>query len=309
MKKVLFVTEKWCDGNPEMGLTNHYHNLFGALKSTGLAEIAMAHYDEIQYNTGTHFDFHAKRIMDEHTPDVMVVSHWGTNYLNPSMKTYREAKKRGIKLVFTWPDTREWVLDSIKSLDIADLHVSWACEGDEPLCDKHVWLWTPEDPTLYFDDTKTTGVSFIGSCNGYRNVRVNYINYLLNNNIPIVVSGGQREHKLNAEEYARKIRTSKININFSESAYPGIHQCKGRVFESLASNSLLLESQNVATRRKLTPGVHYVEFTSEIDLKDKIQYYLKNVAEREGISKCGYEYFHQNYTPTAYWNIVFSRIL
>ena len=310
MKKVLFITEKWCDGSPASGLTNHHHNLFSSLKSTNLAEVSTAHFDEIMYEKKTHFDFHAKRILDEYNPEIVVVSHLGMSYLNPSMKTYREIKRRGIKLIFIWPDTREWIPQAIQDLNIADLHISWACEDndDHPICANHVWMWTPEDPTLYFDDIKTTDVSFIGSLNGYRNIRLNHVNYLVENGIPIIVSGGQREHKLDANGYAKQIRTSRININFSESAYPGIHQCKGRVFESMASNSLLLESENVATRRRAVPGVHYIEFKSEVDLKEKVLYFLKNTAERDDIAKRGYNLYKQKYTADIYWNTVFERI-
>jgi hypothetical protein len=226
------------------------------------------------------------------------------------MKTYKEIKRRGIKLVFVWPDTREWIPQVIQNLDIADLHISWACEDDDnrPICSNHVWMWTPEDPALYFNDVKTIDVSFIGSLNGYRNVRLNYINYLRGNGIPVIVSGGQREHKLDADSYAKQIRTSKININFSESAYPNIHQCKGRVFETMASNSLLLESENVATRRKAVPGVHYIEFKSEIDLKEKILYFLNNSTERNDIAERGYNLYNQKYTAGVYWKTIFERI-
>ena len=310
MKKVLFMTEKWCDANPQMGLTNHYHNLFGSLTSTGLAEVNFVHYDEVMFNSGTHFDLHARKVLDEYSPEIVVVSHMGQSYLNPSIKTYKEIKKRGLKLVFIWPDTREWIPEAIKSLDLADLHVSWACEkdDDEPVCLNHVWMWTPEDPTLYFNDTKTSDVSFIGSLNGYQGIRLGYINYLKGNGIPVVVSGGQRENKLGPEDYAKQIRTSKMNINFSESAYPGIHQCKGRVFESMASNSLLLESQNPATRRRAIPGLHYVEFGTPDDLRQKIIHFLQNEEERQTIAKKGYDLFHEKYSPAIYWSTIFNRI-
>ena len=311
MKKVLFLTEKWCDGNPEMGLTNHYHNLFGSLKCTGLADVKVAHYDEIMYNSKTHFDLHAKRILSEHTPEIVVVSHLGQSYLNPSLKTYKEIRRRGIKLVFIWPDTREWIPDAINSLyDVANLQVSWGCEkpDDQPINNNHVWLWCPQDETIYFDDTKTVGASFMGSLNGYNNIRRNAINYLIQSGVPINVNGGQREKKLDFNEYAKLVRTAKINLNFSESAYPGIQQCKGRVIEIIGCNSLLLESQNEATKRRLTPNTHYIEFTSPNDLKDKVEYFLRNDRERQQIAQAGHECYKQKYSATVYWNTVFERL-
>ena len=35
---VLFVTEKWCDCNPDRGPTNSEHNLFGSLEASGLGQ-------------------------------------------------------------------------------------------------------------------------------------------------------------------------------------------------------------------------------------------------------------------------------
>ena len=311
MKKVLFITEKWCDANPECGLTNHTHNLYGSLKNTNLAEINNAFYDEMCLTSGTHFDLHAKSVLNKHNPEIVVVSHMGQSYLNPSIKTYNEIKKRGIKLVFIWPDTREWIPDAILSLkNVADLQISWACENDDdkPIYKNHVWMWTPEDETLYFDDTKTTDVSFVGSLNGYLGTRLRYVQFLKSNDIPLTVSGGQREKKLDCNDYAKLIRQSKINLNFSESAFPGIHQCKGRVFETLCSNSLLLESNNVATRRRFVPNEHYIEFSSEWDLKDKIVYFLNNESQLKEIAKNGNEEYKKKYSAYVYWKTVFERI-
>ncbi len=44
--RVLFVTERWTDGNPELGPTNAEHNLFGSLESTGLAAQDRFHFDD-----------------------------------------------------------------------------------------------------------------------------------------------------------------------------------------------------------------------------------------------------------------------
>jgi hypothetical protein len=309
---VLFITEKWCDGDPNEVLTNNFHNLFNSLQSTNLySTITLSHFDEIYYTCKQHYDYYIEEILDTYKPTVIVVSQLGNSHMNPTIRTYKTIKDRNIKLVFTWPDTREWVYDAIKILSpYADLHVSWACEQDDKniLDNNHIWLWTPEDPTLYRDDIKSTDVSFIGSINGYNSIRLNCINFLLQNKIPIFVSGGQREKKLSPEDYAKYIRTSKINVNFSESALIGTFQCKGRVFETLLSNSLLLEKKNECTRRRFTPGEHYIEFDNEIDLKDKIEYFLVNEKERIDIAKNGFDYCNKKYSAKEYWTAIFERI-
>lgn len=309
---VLFITEKWCDGKESVGLTNNFHNLFGSLQNTNLySSITLSHYDELYHNYNHHYDDFADQVLDEHHPDVVVVCHMGDSHLNPTNKTYKKIKERNIKLVFMWPDTRMWVYPAIEKLTLyADLHVSWASEksDEETLCDNHVWMWTPEDSTLYFDGEKKIDVSFIGSLFGYNNIRLNYINYLINNGVHVFRAGGQREDKLSWEDYAQFIRSSKININFSESALIGTFQCKGRVFESISSNSFLLEKENECTRRRFKVGEHYVEFNTEQDLKDKISYFLKNEKERIEIANNAYNFYNKNYSSTIFWKTIFERI-
>lgn len=45
-RHVLFVTEKWCDANPDYGLSNNTHNLLGSLEASGLATHSQFCYDE-----------------------------------------------------------------------------------------------------------------------------------------------------------------------------------------------------------------------------------------------------------------------
>lgn len=307
----MFITEKWCDGNPNMGLTNHYHNIFSSLNNTEMAEdIIIGHFDEIYYENKIHIDSFMGGLLDENSPDVVVVSFLGTHPTNPTKISFDEMIKRGIKTVVKWPDTRDWACDLIKSMDYVDLHVSWCSEApdDEILGPNHIWMWSPEDETLYFEDIKTTDVSFIGSIGGYANVRKDYIDFLLSKGIKVITGGGQRENKLSPEEYARLIRKSRININFSSSAKIGTHQCKGRVFESLASGTLLLESKNECTRRRFTPGKHYVEFDSPESLLERVKYFIENNEEREIISNNGYTHYVNNYSAKNYWGIIFDRL-
>lgn len=309
---VLFITEKWCDGNEKMGLTNNFHNLFGSLENTNLySSITLSHYDELYYKFKNHYDYFSEQILEEYNPNVVVVSHLGDSFLNPTHKTYKIIKNKNIKLIFIWPDTRDWVYSAINKLnDYADLHVSWACElSDEIVLSKnHIWMWTPQDSTLYYDDLKTIKTSFIGSRRGYNNTRSTIINYLLEEGIELFQAGGQREEKLSMDEYAKYIRTSAININFSESALLGTYQCKGRVFETIASNSLLLEQRNVCTRRRLSEGIHYVEFDTQYDLKDKIIYFQKNESERKEIAKNGFDVYNTKYSPTIFWKTIFEKL-
>jgi len=311
--KVLFITEKWIDGNPSMPLTNNHHNMFSSLANTDLcSEINVIHFDEIFHTQNSHVDDFSQELIKEASPDIIVVCHLGDSFMNPTNKTYSYAKSNGSKIVFMWPDTRTWVYPQINNLyEVSDLNVSWGCERDDSdiLNDKHVWMWVPQDKSLYHDAAKAIDVSFIGSLNGYGLIRRKYINYLLENDVAVNLGGGHHENPLSQEDYARFIRTSKMNINFSRCADLSTpDQCKGRVYEAIASNSLLLESLNEATARRFVPGEHYIEFSTMENLKDRIEYFKVNENERIDIAKNGYEHYLNNYTAEIFWKTIFERI-
>jgi hypothetical protein len=310
IQKVLFITEKWCDGDPRKGITNSYHNLFGTFAfSFPDVQLSVVHLDEIMVMHRQHIDTVIPHILESYTPDLVIVSHLGSSPMNPTVKSYELIKQKNIPICFTWPDTRDWVIDAINELDkIADLHVSFGGEEENPINQKHINLWAPQDPSLYYPDNKFIPVSFTGSLQGNYTYRREYIKYLIDNKAPIIVAGGQREQGLVAEEYARIVRSSHMCINFPESAKPGFDQIKGRVFEILASQSLLLEKKNKITSRYLTPGIHYVEYTDHLDLLDKINYYSSNINECLNIAKQGKQIYEDSYNPKIFWNKIMKKM-
>ena len=310
-ERVLFITEKWCDGDPRKGITNSYHNLFGTF-SFAFPEVSMGilHLDEIPLLHGQHIDNFIPQAIDSYKPDIVIVSHLGSSELNPSVSSYSYVKSKGIPVCFTWPDTRDWVLEALKTLDeYASVNVSFGGEIDTPINDKHLNLWAPQDPRLYHERSfKFIPVSFAGSLQGNYTYRREYIEHLLKNEAPIIVAGGQREQGLAAEEYARIVRSSQMCINFPESAKPGFDQIKGRVFEVLASQSLLLEKRNKITPRYLTPGTHYVEYENQFDLLEKIKHFASRPEEAQLIARAGKQVYEERYNPKIFWQKILQRL-
>jgi hypothetical protein len=309
-KKILFVCERWCDANPEMGLTNHYHNLFGALKRSKLdVEFKVVHFDEARLVYNSHIDNILPKVAKQFQPDIIMVSLLGKYPFNPTMNCLDQVRKQTkSKLCFIWCDTgNDWGKPQIQGIgNIADLHISWDVPADEPVCSNHINLWTPEDPKLfYFEQNKKTDLSFIGSPR-YQD-RAMSLQYLISKQLPIMVRGGQREQKLIPEQYASFLRGTKISINFSFSP-DGIFQLKGRVLESLASGCLLLEQENKHTNSMFTPNVDYVPFSNPEELAQKAAYYLEHEDERKKIAAAGNKKFLENYTVEHYWNKVFERL-
>jgi len=311
--KVLFVTEKWCDANPNKGLTNNYHNLFRTFKNTFPdTQFNIVHMDEYSLVKKKHIDTFLPTLLDRTKPDIVVFSLLGKSHLNPSDASYEYIREKGCKTVFMWPDVFDgWGLPEIEDLNekgFADLHVCWGSERNTATdIENLVWLWAPQDDSLYhpLDGEQELGASFLGSPRYPE--RQKYLTHLVTNGVPVHIGGGQREEGLSPERYAQLMRHSKISLNFPEGP-DGYDQCKGRVWEILASKSLLLERKNECIKNYLKPGVHYVEFENEQDLVEKINYYLDNDKEREYIANKGHGAYKKKYNAAKFWKKIMGDL-
>lgn len=310
-KKVLFITEKYCDAKIEFGLTNSYHNIFGSYKNCSLSKdnpFFVVHYDETIISRGIHINTLKEKILQNVKPDIIVCTLLGNSPLNPDKEFFRFFRDNGVKVVFIWPDIGTgWGIKEIKEFDdVCDKHVSWASEKNVD-SSKIEWMWTPEDPKLfYYDDkiNKDIDVCFLGTV--HNNERYMYLNYLKQNGINIFVSGGQRQAKLSAEQYAELTRRSKIVINFPFSPSGG-DQLKGRIFEATACGALLFERRN----EKIKPFYNeseYVAYDSPPDLLEKCKFYLENENKRFEIAMNGLNKYNSYYSSEVYWNKFFSLI-
>lgn len=301
MKKILFVSEKWTDGNPNLGLTNHFNNLFNPFKKIYPNIIVKNLFLDECYYSGIHINNKLKNHLDHNNPDLIVFSFLGGSPMNPSIDFLNTLNR---KLLFIWPDTGyDFARNFIKNLN-KFFHVSWAGEHLPETYKNHIFLATPQNEELFFPDQKENLVSFVGSLNGYAE-RSFYLNYLKTNKVPIFMSGGQREQKLTPEDYAKYLRRSLINLNFPESP-SGFDQLKGRCLEVMASRSLLLSRKSPVHDKYFESGKHYVDFTNEEDLKNKISYLLNNPKETEEISKNGYDLYLNKYSFKCFWETIFN---
>lgn len=308
--KVLFITEKWCDGIPQRGLTNNYHNLFGTFKNSYPdSNFNILHLDECAHLLKTHIDNVLPEVYKKVKPDIVIFSLLGKSDLNPTKYSYNFLKDKNVKMIFMWPDIGiDWGKPQIENelKTFADLHVSWGAENNLKE-DKLLSLWAPQDEKLYFpveECEKTIDCSFIGSTRYEERER--YLKYLVNNKVNVHIDGGQREKKLTPKQYASLIQKTKININFPFSP-SGFDQCKGRVWEILATGGFLLERKNLATKNFLTPQHDYVEYSDENDLKEKINYYLKNEEERIKIQQNGFKTYKLKYSSKIFWDLILKR--
>ena len=316
-KKVLLCFEKYCDFNPDMKLSNSYHNFLNTFSSSCPDYIFHAiHYDEAQLVYGKSIDEVLVDYCSKWKIDVILFILLGpseTVNVNPSLNTLKKLKEMGIYLCFNWPDTGPgWGSQTIKSLEgYSDLHISWdrprsPYHDSFPFPKTYETLWPPQDPNLYYKQSEQKiGVSFVGSSNSPD--RQHFLNYAKRNYPDLLICGGQREECLSPEEYANTIRSSKIGINFSISL-AGFYQLKGRVLEIAASCSMLLELKNPSTAGMFEPGKDYVEFESQKELVDKIRYYTEHEEERSQIALNGHNKYKSSYTAFHFWKKIMDRI-
>jgi len=311
--KVLFVTEKFCDGTPDLGLTNNFHNLFNSFSIDFGSQYNWntIHLDEAQVVYGNHVDNFLVDYCKRWEINIIIYSLLGGSPLNPSLETLQKIKDLGVYQCAMWPDTGpDWGFRTVEAIgDKVNIHVSWdnptfINEVDCFYAHNHIDLWVPQDISLFYpQDQQDLDVSFIGSPRYYDRQVV--LQKLLSHGINLSIRGGQREEKLSAEGYASLIRRSKINLNFSLSP-ANFYQTKGRVFETLACRTLLLELKNPSTSRLFTPGYDYVEFSTMDELIGAIKYYSENHEERNKIAKQGYNTYKEKYSSKIFWEIILN---
>ena len=304
---VLFVTEKWCDCNPERGLTNSFHNLFGSLECSGLATYENLFFDEytIEKKIKVDKDFIEKGIQ----ADLVVVTPLNGIHHAPGIRSYKHIKKPIVAIHF----------DSVspKNLAYADLLIPYiTCNvvldsGKSYLNslydEKYLPLWTPQDPRIFYNPNKGRDInlSFLGTMIG-RKDREDGINFLGARELPVYQMGGQREKFLTIEEYADVLQRSVITLNFSFNSQ--WHQLKGRIFEALLCGACLVESKNDEITKYFSEGEHFYGFRHTEELRDVIRGLIFDRKAVDKVAKQGQERCETLFNGTKWWEAVFERV-
>lgn len=132
-----------------------------------------------------------------------------------------------------------------------------------------------------------TDVFFSGKINSYRDYRDPYIKSIksIRHNLDLNLVNTSAD-LLQYEEIYSRLNDSKIGVNFSLSANQS-QQLKGRVWETLLCGALLLEQENEQILEYFEPNVDFVFFSTPLELKEKILYFLSNPLELNRIALCG----------------------
>jgi hypothetical protein len=147
--------------------------------------------------------------------------------------------------------------------------------------------------------TKTRDVAFIGSISPERK---EYCDRL---GIEYLSAFG--------DEYVREMQRSKICFNKSMSSHihdGNVQNLNAKTFEIIGSGTFMLTNYN-SNLEEFTDNNEYIRkmfYYSDDDLKEKIEYYLKNEEEREFIAKKAREYVLENHSGESRCKMILENI-
>jgi hypothetical protein len=319
---VLFVGDKWACNDPDRGPAMHQDWIVGPLDSTELANIRMFYYEEPAYQ-GWSVD---EALLEAcATLPELIVCHYSIGFpFLPKVETFAALRERGVPIVFIWYDMVYW--PNPKTVDetlapISSVNVVLDVDGyPTRYPDKYLNLWGPHDPRVYHDPglDRTISVSHVGSVDTFPR-RGRTLAALRERGVEVATVGGmgvKHDRRVPSADYTRVLQQSKLSLNFSwasEGAPPDWYpvmpdQVKGRVFEILSCGAMLLESENAQIRRFFVPYEHYVPWSDEADLADKIRYYLAHEDERRRIAENGHRKAVEEFSAERFWTRVLERI-
>ncbi len=252
----------------------------------------------------------------ELNPDLIVLSSYvmigGRIKNQPSIGFFAALKSfvPNAKFVCLWWDTcsnRFWSKFPLES--VFDLHVAMenpcgmSLDITRHVRQKFLFLYsTHPRSTLIRPKEKDISVFFSGQIGDYRNNRKEYIDHLIKNGFGKHIYTNDRATQMPIREYFEKMGRARIVVNFSMSV--DFHQLKGRIFEAMFTNCLLLESRNPQIECFFSDGEHYVAYDSKEDLLNKILYFEKNPAEGERLAQNARNLVLKEFTTENFWKSV-----
>jgi hypothetical protein len=286
--------------------SNEYYQLDNTIEQSGFGKPLPIIYQSFWISPLCDVQFYFKCI--RLLPDFVVLSSWGSNSNHPDPKTIQLLNEKfGIRFAAIWWDTCSRNFEQLAKQYTEVVNSNVVIDNPRLLhidrVSRFLSMWAPQDDSLFKPaHIKDIDVSFMGQIDDYRSYRANSIKYLRKSGINGFFSTEDRSAQVSHEDYASVMGRSKMVINFSQSVDG--HQSKGRVMEAIRSGALLLESENNQTSELFIPGKHYISFSDEHDLLEKVQYYLIHEDKRAKIARAARSYLIKNYSNNQFWSKV-----
>lgn len=177
---------------------------------------------------------------------------------------------------------------------------------------KMFWAPIPYPDALFQPgpNGKDIETAFVGSLYRYNFPRGLWLALIKSRDIPcqLVLSRhttGDSKAGASAQDYAAFMSRLRISVNFSaRTASRKI--MTGRAWESILSQSLLLEEDNEEITRFFAPFVHYVPFRTIDELSAYVSFFQRNEAERRSIAERAFAWFQRCYSKDRIWSDLIS---
>jgi hypothetical protein len=313
-KNVIFVYNRFYQGREELGPTSSWEKTWLNSISSFFGPSVRTFNPDL-FGPSSHFESDATlmKMIDESKPDILIMIYhigykWTRDFI--SRESLMEIKQRDIHIVSIWgdihiPEQRRQLkaLSEFTSINLCSETESVISRMNMKEKIQYVWVPIQEKPISSKESCNCgNAVSFAGKL---KEKRGRIINYLVKNGIKLHVGGGEGSGTLSREQYMQLI-AHPMTISFSGSILQSV--TNARTFEALSQRSLLLEKWGTETCKILEPYIDYVPWFSKKDLKEKIDYYTKNIDRAKEIAESGNRKYIRYYSNDNLWNLALSRI-
>lgn len=160
------------------------------------------------------------------------------------------------------------------------------------------WLWTPVS-TPPREEHKTRNVIFAGNVFNYPERR-EFLSQLQG------VEVFERNKTRSYDEYMQILCSARAVINFAEDRKTGLPQLKGRVFEALHANAMLLEQANPLTDLVLHEDQEFKTWDTIGELKLLVDTINKDGAQGWDVAHLGHQAAINKFTSERFWQLIES---
>ena len=303
--RVLFIGNKYYHQTVESGFNNTQHYIIGTAEESGV-ELDVFHFDKYFLENDRRGDDAVIDMAKDGNYDFILLDFYLASDLNPRLETLRHLNVLlNIPIVCIWWDHIWNIHCAMASMIQEWINLNVVVDSGEFFTyvynpQDHLFLWTPQDPKLYYPREKEVDIAFYGR--KFKVGRQEAIEELKNID-GFVKLGGKDEEFLSPEDYAERFGRTKIIVNFSKSNSGGT-QMVGHTMEAALSGCLLLEQQGKETPGFFVKGQDYIEWTDIEDLIEKAKYYMEHEKERAEIANRALVKANKYYNCKTWWETV-----
>ena len=236
-------------------------------------------------------------------------------HVSPSINLLEHLQCRGTTIVKIWLDTYSdslWDnrINKISHLGALNLVVDTPAMKENKFAEGNTYFYKPIPieitPFIPFSARKIfTYYSGGIEDEGLYKPRKLVLDYLNENNFPVSGTAYDRNkpgRRPDYNTYRCELSNSLIGLNFTWKGDEDV--LVTRTWEILSSGVLLIQNQSDVLRGLLEPGIHYLEFSSNLELLEIMQNLQENPKKITQIATAGKEKFDELFSAEVFWELV-----